>query len=36
MREKQKYGIDFKLQVVGKYGQGQCGYKRLAGSCPRC
>lgn len=27
---KQKYSIDFKLQVVGKYEQGKCGYKRLA------
>ena len=30
MGEKQKYGIDFKLHTVGKYGQGKCGYKRLA------
>lgn len=25
-----KYGIDFKLQVVGKYERGKCGYKKLA------
>ena len=30
MGNNQKYSIDFKLQVVGKYEQGKCGYKRLA------
>ena len=30
MGKNQKYGIDLKLQVVGKYEQGKCGYKRLA------
>lgn len=30
MGKEQKYSIDFKLQVVGKYEQGHCGYKRLA------
>ena len=30
MGNMQKYSIDFKLQVVGKYEQGKCGYKRLA------
>lgn len=30
MGENQNYSIDFKLQVVGKYEQGKCGYKRLA------
>lgn len=30
MRNNQKYSIDFKLQVVGKYKQGICGYKKLA------
>ena len=30
MGEKQKYSIDFKLQVVAKYEQGKCGYQRLA------
>ena len=30
MGKNQKYNIDFKLQVVGKYEQGKCGYKRLA------
>ena len=30
MGKNQKYGIDFKLQVIGKYEQGKCGYKRLA------
>lgn len=25
-----KYGIDFKLQVIGKYERGKCGYKKLA------
>ena len=30
MGKSQKYNIDFKLQVVRKYEQGKCGYKRLA------
>ena len=30
MGNMQKYSIDFKLQVVGKYEQGKCCYKRLA------
>ena len=30
MGKNQIYNIDFKLQVVGKYEQGKCGYKRLA------
>ena len=30
MGKNQIYSIDFKLQVVGKYEQGKCGYKRLA------
>lgn len=30
MGNNQKYSIDFKLQVVGKYNQGVCGYKKLA------
>ena len=30
MGKNQKYDIDFKLQVVGTYEQGKCGYKRLA------
>lgn len=30
MGNNQKYSIDFKLQVVGKYKQGVCGYKKLA------
>ena len=30
MGKKQIYGIDFKLQVVGKYERGTCGYKKLA------
>lgn len=30
MENNQKYSIDFKLQVAGKYEQGKCGYKRLA------
>lgn len=30
MGNNQKYSIDFKLQVVGKYKQGICGYKKLA------
>lgn len=30
MGKNQKYSIDLKLQVVGKYEQGKCGYKRLA------
>ena len=30
MGNNQKYSIDFKLQVVGKYRQGACGYKKLA------
>ena len=30
MGNNQKYSIDLKLQVVGKYEQGKCGYKRLA------
>ena len=30
MGNNQKYSIDFKLQVVGKYKQGTCGYKKLA------
>ena len=30
MGKNQSYSIDFKLQVVGKYEQGKCGYKRLA------
>lgn len=30
MGETQKYSIDLKLQVVRKYEQGKCGYKRLA------
>ena len=29
MGKKQKYSIDFKLQVVGKYEQGKYSYKRL-------
>lgn len=27
---KQKFSIEFKLEVVGKYEVGTCGYKRLA------
>ena len=30
MGNNQKYSIDFKLLVVGKYKQGVCGYKKLA------
>lgn len=30
MGNNQKYSIDFKLLVVGKYKQGTCGYKKLA------
>lgn len=30
MRNNQKYRIDFKLLVVGKYRKGTCGYKKLA------
>ena len=30
MGENQKFDIDFKLQVVGKYELGKCGYKKLA------
>ena len=30
MGKIEKYSIDFKLQVVRKYEQGKCGYKRLA------
>ena len=30
MGNNQKYSIDFKLLVVGKYRQGICGYKKLA------
>ena len=30
MGDNQKYIIDFKLQVVGKYEQGKSGYKRLS------
>ncbi|WP_294430160.1 hypothetical protein [uncultured Treponema sp.] len=30
MGNNQKYSIDFKLLVVGKYRQGSCGYKKLA------
>lgn len=30
MGNNQKYSIDLKLQVVGKYKQGICGYKKLA------
>ena len=30
MGKNQKYSIDLKLQVVGKYKQGICGYKKLA------
>lgn len=30
MGKNQKYSIDFKLEVTGKYVQGKCGYKRLA------
>lgn len=30
MGNNQKYTIDLKLQVVGKYKQGICGYKKLA------
>lgn len=30
MGKNQKYSIDFKLEVIGKYEQGKCGYKRLA------
>ena len=30
MGENQIHSIDFKLQVVGKYRRGACGYKKLA------
>lgn len=30
MGTTKKYSIDFKLEVVGKYKQGTCGYKKLA------
>ncbi|UTC75604.1 hypothetical protein E4O03_02415 [Treponema sp. OMZ 792] len=30
MGKIEKYSIDFKLEVVGKYERGTCGYKRLA------
>ena len=30
MVKRKKYSIDFKLQVVGKYERGTCGYKKLA------
>ena len=30
MRNKEKYSIDFRLQVVRRYQKGRCGYKKLA------
>ena len=30
MGKNQKHSIDFKLEVVGKYKKGICGYKKLA------
>lgn len=27
---KQKFSIEFKLEVIGKYEMGTCGYKKLA------
>ena len=30
MGKRHNYSIDFKLQVVRKYEQGKCGYRRLA------